>query len=246
MMSNRRAIERVNHMGGEQWKSWSKGAAFALGLQTANVPYALLKYYQALDLDDAEAMLLIQILSFRQVENNEFPTLEELQWRTGADASLIATRIQKLMKSGFVLIEDEEDSLTGIRYERYDLSGLYEKLGTVLATEQQDMIDSSDVLPEPVKPMSKADKQAENERNLFIIFEKEFARPLSPMECETISSWIDQDRYAEELILMALKEAVFAGKLHFRYIDRILLEWNRNRVRTVEDARAHTQKFRQR
>ena len=191
-------------------------------------------------------MLLIQILSFRQVENNEFPTLEELQWRTGADASLIATRIQKLMKSGFVLIEDEEDSLTGIRYERYDLSGLYEKLGTVLATEQQDMIDSSDVLPEPVKPMSKADKQAENERNLFIIFEKEFARPLSPMECETISSWIDQDRYAEELILMALKEAVFAGKLHFRYIDRILLEWNRNRVRTVEDARAHTQKFRQR
>ena len=64
------------------------------------------------------------------------------------------------------------------------------------------------------------------------------------MECETISVWIDQDRYPEELILLALKEAVFAGKLHFRYIDRILLEWSRNRVRTPEDVRAYSQKFR--
>lgn len=55
---------------------------------------------------------------------------------------------------------------------------------------------------------------------------------------------MDQDRYPEELIRMALKEAVFAGKVHFRYIDRILLEWSRNRVRSAEDARAYTQKFR--
>ena len=49
------------------------------------------------------------------------------------------------------------------------------------------------------------------------------------MELETISGWVDADRYPDELILLALKEAVFAGKLHFRYIDRILLEWSRNR-----------------
>ena len=55
------------------------------------------------------------------------------------------------------------------------------------------------------------------ERNLFTIFEKEFGRPLSPMELETISGWVDADRYPDELILLALKEAVFAGKLHFRY-----------------------------
>ncbi|MNW53639.1 DNA replication protein DnaD [compost metagenome] len=84
----------------------------------------------------------------------------------------------------------------------------------------------------------------EQERNLFVIFEKEFARPLSPMECETISVWVDQDGYPDELILLALKEAVFAGKVHFRYIDRILLEWSRNRVKTVEDAKAYIQRFR--
>ena len=64
------------------------------------------------------------------------------------------------------------------------------------------------------------------------------------MELETISGWVDADRYPDELILLALKEAVFAGKLHFRYIDRILLEWSCNRVRTAQDAKAYTQKFR--
>ena len=44
--------------------------------------------------------------------------------------------------------------------------------------------------------------------------------------------------------LAALKEAVFAGKVHFRYIDRILLEWSRNRVATVEQAKEYTQRFR--
>ena len=86
--------------------------------------------------------------------------------------------------------------------------------------------------------------EPEVERNMFTIFEKEFGRPLSPMECETIAGWLDQDQYLDELILMALKEAVFAGKVHFRYIDRILLEWSRNRVKNVNDAKAYTQKFR--
>ncbi|MNI86948.1 DNA replication protein DnaD [compost metagenome] len=64
------------------------------------------------------------------------------------------------------------------------------------------------------------------------------------MELEMISGWLDQDRFPEDLILAALKEAVFAGKVHFRYIDRILLEWQRNRVLTVEQAKEHRQKFR--
>lgn len=48
----------------------------------------------------------------------------------------------------------------------------------------------------------------------------------------------------EELILLALKESVFAGKVHFRYIDRILLEWARNRVKNAQDVKAYSQKFR--
>src|SRR5690606_14247234 len=80
--------------------------------------------------------------------------------------------------------------------------------------------------------------------NLFVLFEKEFGRALSPMEYETIAGWLDKDRYSEALIIAALKESVFAGKVHFRYIDRILLEWARNRVKTPEEAKEYAARYR--
>ena len=43
--------------------------------------------------------------------------------------------------------------------------------------------------------------------------------------------------------MFALKEAVFAGKLSLKYIDRILIEWSRNRVTNIEEAKAHAGKF---
>ena len=85
---------------------------------------------------------------------------------------------------------------------------------------------------------------ASRRKDLFTVFESEFARPLSPMEYETIVNWLDQDKYSDSLIMTALKEAVFAGKVHFRYIDRILMEWQRNRITTPEEAKAYTERFR--
>ena len=69
---------------------------------------------------------------------------------------------------------------------------------------------------------------------------------MSPMECEMLTQWVDQDGYSEELILAALREAVFSGKASFRYIDRILLEWQRNRIRNAEEAAEYSRRFRQR
>ena len=175
-------------------------------------------------------MLLMQLMTFQQVERKDFPTLEELQEVMGGTAQSVAEILQKLIKNGFLSIDEELDQSRGLHVERYNLSGLYDKLGQCLASE--------------AKKMVKKTAEPEQERNLFLIMEKEFGRPLTPMECETISNWVDEDHYPQDLILLALKEAVFAGKVHFRYIDRILLEWSRNRVRTVEDAKVFIQKFR--
>ncbi|MDQ0088046.1 DNA replication protein [Paenibacillus anaericanus] len=222
----------------EGWKVWAKGISFGMEVGTVNVPYALLSHYRKLHLNDAEVMLLMQLLAFLQVEHNDFPSIDELEQRMGTSTGTVATMIRRLMKDGWITIDEEKDETTGIHSERYNLSGMYDRLGQYIAEERaaarQSMRDR-EVSPQP---------QEEQVRNLFVIFEKEFARPLSPMECETISGWIDQDGYPEELILLSLKEAVFAGKVHFRYIDRILLEWSRNRVQTAEDAKAYTQKFR--
>ena len=61
------------------------------------------------------------------------------------------------------------------------------------------------------------------EGEIFSLFEQEFGRFLSPMECESISMWLDEDGHSVEIIRAALKEAVLAQKLSLRYIDRILI-----------------------
>jgi len=56
--------------------------------------------------------------------------------------------------------------------------------------------------------------------------------------------WTEQDGYQEDLILTALREAATVGKLHIRYIDRILLEWQKQKITSVEQARHYSLQFR--
>jgi DNA replication protein len=221
------------------WRTWAEGASSGMGAGVAIFPYALFRYYRRLKLDDREVLLLMHLMSFKQVEMKEFPTLEDMQELIGGTTHAISLSLQKLMKDGFLSIDEEVDEDRGIQYERYNVSGLYEKLSICMANDAKNKLKQASVIR-----VSTITEEPESERNIFKIVEKEFGRPLSPMECETISGWLDQDKYPHDLILMALKEAVFAGKVHFRYIDRILLEWSRNRVKNTTDAKAYTQKFR--
>ena len=41
--------------------------------------------------------------------------------------------------------------------------------------------------------MKQMQKSMEEERIYIHIFEQEFGRPLSPLECETLAMWLDQD-----------------------------------------------------
>lgn len=221
------------------WRTWAEGASSGMGAGVAVIPYALFRYYRRLKLDDHEVLLLMHLMSFKQVEMKEFPTIEDMQELIGGTTQSISLSLQKLMKDGFLSIDEEVDEDRDIQYERYNVSGLYEKLSICMANDAKNKLKQT-----PVPRDSSNTEEPESELNMFSIVEKEFGRPLSPMECETISGWLDQDKYPNELILMALKEAVFAGKVHFRYIDRILLEWSRNRVKNATDAKAYTQKFR--
>ncbi len=76
---------------------------------------------------------------------------------------------------------------------------------------------------------------------IFKIFESEFGRPLSPMEYELITGWL-QSGMKEELLVGALKEAVFNGVKNFRYIDKIVYEWEKKGFKTMEDVSNHLRK----
>jgi DNA replication protein len=233
--------------------SIARGLAEAYMDGAVSIPYALLRTYRALKLNDTEVMLLIHLLAFRQLEQNEFPTIEQLQERLGASATTVGHAMQKLVKQGLVGIDEVFDPVSGVQSDRYNLTGLFQKIGALLAAGELPLrtgggepVSVAD-LPEGRGGMRSPTTKTSvfgGATNLYAVFEQEFGRPLSPMEIETINGWLDKDGYPEDLVLFALKESVFAGKLHFRYIDRILLEWKRNRVSNLEEARMQVQKFR--
>jgi DNA replication protein len=210
-------------------------AAILAGMKMGNVniPLLLLQAYSLLKLSDLEAILLIQLLAFTSQEGKEFPTIEEIQARLSSSQEQVIKALQKLLKEQWITIEERIDSISGIQYVRYDLEGVFNKLSLYVSVEMK----KQSLLNLKTEPREGKD--------IFSIIEREFARPLTPMELEMVTSWLDKDQYKEDLILAALKEAVFAGKVHFNYLDRILLEWSRNRVFTVEQAKEHSQKFRQ-
>ena len=77
--------------------------------------------------------------------------------------------------------------------------------------------------------------------NIYTIFEKEFGRPLSPVEYEIIKAWITSG-ISEELIKDALKEAVFNNVRNLRYIDKILSEWEKKGFKSVDEVDSYLKK----
>lgn len=76
----------------------------------------------------------------------------------------------------------------------------------------------------------------QNNINVFKEIEKNFGRPLSPIEMETISQWQQQDKYPDDLIFMSLQEAVLNQAFSLKYMDRILLSWERKGIKSKNQA----------
>lgn len=85
------------------------------------------------------------------------------------------------------------------------------------------------------------DKKEPPKTTIYDNFEKEFGRTLSPMEYEIIGAWLDGN-YTEELIELALKEAVYNGVSNLRYIDKILSEWRKKGIKTENDIKNEREK----
>jgi DNA replication protein len=192
------------------------------------IPAILFTEYRNIKLNEFELILLLQIHSFIE-SGNEFPTPEELSSRMTVSTSDCTEMLRKLIQHGYIEIIDEY-STDGIRFEKYSLKPLWEKLiDRFLLTK---------------KSKQELNRQSD-ETDLYTCFEKEFGRPLSPFECESLGMWMDDDHHDPTIIKAALREAVMSGKLNFRYIDRILFEWKKNGIKTIDQAKSQGRKFRQ-
>ena len=88
--------------------------------------------------------------------------------------------------------------------------------------------------------LEELDNEAKKEQkeDIFKVFERELGRTISSMELELINGWLVSGT-SEEMILGALREAVYNGVSNFRYIDKIIYEWEKKGFKTMEDVNNH-------
>ncbi|WP_144511365.1 DnaD domain-containing protein [Bacillus sp. FJAT-22090] len=184
--------------------------------------------YKAINIKDEEAILLLHLIAYGEA-GNHFPTPQNLVDRTHFNESKVVSILQRLVQKGLIQIDQHMDS-DGVHYEYYAFHHLWELLLDCLEQEESNAEDK---------------QEKEEEGEIYKLFEQEFGRLLSPMEYETIGMWFDQDKHTAALIRLALKEAVLSQKLSLRYIDRILFEWKKKNIKTVEAAENQSAQFRQ-
>ena len=195
------------------------------------LPTLLLQHYRDLGISNNELVLILQIKSY--IDKGEaFPNTEEIAQNMHLSKDNVFKAVHQLMQKKLISIDTTKDE-NGIAQDAYSLSFLWDKLFVLLKQEQVDTTDE------------KIEKETvQNTKSMYTIFEKEFGRPLSPMEMETLVMWVEQDKYSSELVQMALREAVLSQVYNFKYIDRILLNWEKKNIRTKEQVEKESQRFR--
>lgn len=125
-------------MSEEIWKAYTHGIAAAINEGGIYIPSMLLRSYNSLGISESEAMLIFQIMQYTDVERNDFPTLEQLADRMGTNVRNIGTMLGRLMKDGFLTIDDYIDSESGMQAERYNWSGWLMKAAEWSATAKRE------------------------------------------------------------------------------------------------------------
>ena len=172
------------------------------------VPKLLLCTYKKLNIDEKALVVLIYIMNDKTLKFNPKHISSDLSLSMPEVLSIVDT----LSTNGLIAIELKK--VGDIREEFINLDNLYTKLAYFVVNEE-------------------SEAKEEKSSNIYDNFEQEFGRPLSPIEYELINGWLDAE-FKEEVIILALKEAVFNGVTNLRYIDKILYEWKKKGLNSKE------------
>ncbi|WLV26022.1 DnaD domain-containing protein [Aciduricibacillus chroicocephali] len=195
----------------------------SLLLNQINVPEKLLECYTSLGMDEVDLAIILQIQKSLRHENL-FPTPDELSTKLTISGTECGMALRKLIQKGLLAMSQQQNE-SGQITEVYSLEPLWEKLiSNPKKVEEEESVDGA----------------------IFLLFEQEFGRPLSPFEIDMMNSWLDEDKIDPALIKAGLRESVLMSKLSFKYIDRILREWKQKGVHTVDQARQASKSFRSR
>jgi len=174
------------------------------------IPIYFLKKYSEWNLDMKEFVFLMYLYHLGDkflFDPNKFS--EDLNMGL-AD---VMNYIDNLTEKGFIRVEVLKND-KGLMEEDVLLDDFYQKISFIT--------------------MDEVNQSKTENSNIYELIEKEFGRTLSPIEYEIIKAWLDH-HIKEEVIREAVKEATFNGVSNLRYIDKILYEWGKAGIDSVED-----------
>lgn len=186
-----------------------------LALGQTTISNVLLHHYHDLGMSTSEFMVYLELKSF--LDRGQVPNIKQIASYLGTEIDQVYEFIHELVSHQF-LRQTLEKNESGQEAEVYDFSPLENKIATFLMKVQAPQITQQKVTKE----------------ELFKKLESGFGRLLSPMEIGLVNNWLDDDHYDPAIIELALRETVLNGKYNFRYMDRILLNWRRRKLTTVQ------------
>lgn len=183
------------------------------------LPRYLFNYYLRLGITAEELIVLIFVIDKgNKIIYNPLALSEELNM----DKFKVMEILNSLNEKKIISITVEKENNKSEEYISLEL--LYKKITNLLIEKKEDKVtDNSDI---------------------FSVFEKEFGRTISSMECQIIKSWLD-DNFTYELILEGLKEAIYNGVTSLRYIEKILYDWRKKGYKNKKDLIEAKNKYRE-
>ena len=181
-------------------------------------PLYLYRYRIELDVSDSNFIFLTYLMNFGDKFSFD---LERFSKDLNIEPEEVFERIESLRKSKFIEISTIEKEKK-LKEEEITLLPLYKKISDIIISEEDDK---------------------ENEEELLTDIEKSFGRTLSPIEVDFIMNW-NKKGYSNEIILSAIKETILNGANNLKYADKILFEWNKKGIKTVEDVEKDKLEFR--
>lgn len=155
------------------------------------------------------------MLTYFDNDYNSFLNIEDVSKNLGLTLDEAYKIFNNLISKKLIIIESTKD-LEGRMIERVSLDNFY------------DMIVEEKV----------EEKKVTKKIDIYSHFESEFGRTITSIEYEIINAWLEKG-YTEELILGALKEAVYNNVKNLRYIDKILYEWGKKGFKNMSDVNKH-------
>jgi len=167
----------------------------------------ILNNYYKIGLDETDAIMIIK-LQYMLNNNITFISSSKLSKMLSISTQTTSKRLKSLIEKGYVKMEIVTLG-NGKQTESFNLDYLIESI----------LVNGS------IERNGDKEKQKKSiEAQLVKLFEEEFKKPLSILDIQTITKWLNDDKYVFEDIKDALFEAVRTRKLSIKYVDGILLK----------------------